>query len=115
MGFTRMHVFDWLSDVGQPGESADYDIFEVAFKGGRRGFFRNQRELPIRTGDYVLVQADRGMDFGSIHMSGELVRLRVRSKGVQDDASLPTIVRKATASDVDRWSENHRKKSHFGK
>ncbi len=101
-----MHVYDWLSDFGHSGEPPGYSVFEVSFKGGRRGFFRNQRDLPVQTGDYVLVQADRGMDFGAVHMSGDLVRLRVKSKGVEDESSLPTIVRKATASDVDRWAEN---------
>ncbi len=101
-----MHVFDWLTDMGPASEPPQYDIFEVSFKGGRRGFYRNQRGLDIRTGDAVLVQADRGMDFGSVHMAGELVRLRVRALGVDDDSGLPTIVRKATPSDISRWDEN---------
>jgi cell fate regulator YaaT (PSP1 superfamily) len=49
------------------------------------------------------------MDFGSVHMAGELVRLRVKSKGLRDEESLPTIVRKATHSDVERWRENQGK------
>lgn len=104
-----MFVFDWLNDLGAVGDPAHYDVFEVAFKGGRRGFFRNQRGLDVRTGDCVLVQADRGMDFGSVHMSGELVRLRVKAMGVEDDSRLPTIVRKATGSDISRWDENRTK------
>ncbi len=110
-GCSTMHVFDWLNEVSTSGESADYDVFEVSFKGGRRNFFRNQRDLQVRTGDFVLVQADRGLDFGTVHMSGELVRLRFKSKGGHEESDLPTIVRKATSSDVDRWEENKSKET----
>ena len=55
-----MHVFDWLNDlsIGQP--TVTYDLVEVTFKAGRKGIYRNTQNLPLQTGDFVLVGADRG-------------------------------------------------------
>lgn len=106
-----MHVFDWLNDIGIGGDPVEYDVVEVVFKGGRKGFYRNTRQLFIQTGDFIIVDADRGIDFGTVHMSGELVRLRVKSMSIEDEAALPTIVRRATLSDVQRWEENKTKET----
>ncbi len=106
-----MHVFDWLSDIGIDGDPVQYGCVEVAFKGGRKGFYRNERSLDIQTGDHVIVEADRGVDFGRVHMSGELVRLRVKSLGIDRESELPAVVRKASSADVDKWGENRTKEA----
>ncbi|GAB5520774.1 MAG: hypothetical protein RhofKO_30250 [Rhodothermales bacterium] len=101
-----MHVFDWLTDMGA-GEPAEvFDLVEVVFKGGRKGFYQNTQHLDIHTGDFVVVAADRGLDFGSIHMTGELVRMRVRTKGFKDDETFPNLVRIATLADIEQWEAN---------
>ncbi len=101
-----MHVFDWLGDLGVGGPRRVFDLVEVIFKAGRKAFYRNVRDLDVQTGDFVIVEADRGIDFGTVHMSGELVRLRVKAKGFEDDAQFPNLIRLATLGDIERWEQN---------
>ena len=42
------------------------EIVEVQFKAQRKEFFRNERDLYLKTGNYCIVQADRGEDMGVI-------------------------------------------------
>src|SRR5882672_10094085 len=50
------------------------DLIEVVFKGRRREYFTNPRELPVHEGDWVIVQADRGIDLGKVHHTTEWVK-----------------------------------------
>ena len=92
--------------MGMEQPSTLYDLVEVVFKGERKGIYRNTRELDLRTGDYVIVQADRGVEFGTVHLVGEMVRLRVRSEGWKEDQSWPNVVRMAELRDIEAWEEN---------
>ena len=105
-GCPAMHVYDWLNEIGVSEPPVLYDLVEVTFKAGRKGIYRNTRELDLQVGDFVIVQADRGVDFGTVHMAGELVRLRVRSKGLEDDQQFPNIVRSAGLADIETWEQN---------
>lgn len=101
-----LHVFDWLNDLGIDQAAATYDLVEITFKAGRKGIYRNVQNLDFQTGDFVIVAADRGVDFGSIHMTGELVRLRVKAKGTEETAAFPNVMRLATLADIERWEAN---------
>lgn len=101
-----MHVYDWLNEIGITEPPVLYDLVEVTFKAGRKGIYRNTRELDMQVGDFVIVQADRGVDFGTVHMTGELVRLRVRAKGLEDHQQFPNIVRSAGLTDIETWEQN---------
>lgn len=103
-GCSALHVFDWLSPLSGP--DATYDIVEVRFKGRCKGLYRNADRLDLQPGDYVIVEADRGVHFGVVHLTGELVRLRVRAKGLDEDTEFPRIVRLATLDDIDQWEAN---------
>ena len=110
-GCPALHVYDWLTDLGVGGAPVVYEIVEVTFKGGRKGFYRNVHGLDLHTGDYVIVEADRGIDFGTVHMVGELVRLRLKSKGLDEQTQCPNIVRPATLEDIERWEANKEKET----
>ena len=101
-----MHVYDWLGDLEVLAPPEVYEHVEVAFKGGRKGVYRNAQRLDLQTGDFVVVQAERGTDLGTVHMTGELVRLRLRSKGEGAGARLPGILRRAGLRDIERWEAN---------
>ena len=99
-----MHAYDWLSDFGIQSVAQTYEVVEVLFKGGRKEFFRIPPDCQdVLTGDYVIVEVDRGQDFGTIHMMGEMVRLRVKSKGFEDISVLPSVIRKAELKDIAQW------------
>lgn len=82
-----------------------FENLEIAFKGGRTAFFRNALSLDLQTGDFVIVEADRGHDFGTVHMKGEMVRLRMKAEEVGANELLPNIIRKATLADIEQWED----------
>ena len=101
-----MHVYDWLNDFGVDTMSESFDLVEVIFKGRRKGIYRNTRRLDLQTGDFVIVEADRGVDFGTVHMTGELVRLRVKGLDRDEEQAYPNLVRRASLDDIERWEHN---------
>jgi len=110
-GCPALHVYDWLIDLGIGGAPVVYEMVEVSFKGGRKGFYRNSRSLDLQTGDHVIVEADRGVDFGSVHMAGEMVRLRLKSMERDDQGEFASVVRVATLEDLERWEQNKEKEA----
>ncbi len=42
------------------------DLVMVQFKGHRKGYYHNRRQVPVKTGQYCLVDADRGQDMGRV-------------------------------------------------
>ena len=82
-----------------------FEAVEVQFKGGRKSFFRIPGDVTVATGELVVVEADRGIDCGHVHLSGELARLRFRTQ-MPDDARLPNGIRTGTVEDWDRWERN---------
>ncbi len=83
-----------------------HEVIEVAFKGGRTGFFRNPGRLDLVTGDEVIVTADRGIDLGRVNMQGEMVRLRLKSRGLSTADDFPNVIRRASRKDLERWFSN---------
>lgn len=106
-----MHVYDWLSDLGVGGPAISFPIVEVVFKAGRKEFYRNTRELDLQTGDFIVVEADRGIDFGTVHMTGELVRMRIKTSSGADESQFPNVIRHASLEDIERWEQNRDRES----
>ena len=104
-GCTRLNVFDWLADVDLPSDFRGFDCVEIRFKGGRKEFFRNDKNLPLVTGDAVVVEAaGSGWHLGHVSLKGELVRLQMRKKKVPTDSrDIRPILRVATPDDEERW------------
>jgi len=98
-------VFDWLADVDMPSDFRGFDCVEIRFKGGRKEFFRNDKRLPLVTGDAVVVEAaGSGWHLGHVSLKGELVRLQMRKKKVPTDSrDIKPILRVATPDDEERW------------
>lgn len=103
-GCNKLNVFDWLSNMDMPALHR-FDVVEVRFKNGRKGFFRNDKKLDIVTGDPVVVDVPGGHHVGYVSLQGELVRLQMSKKGVKDDEDVKEIYRKASGRDMERWEE----------
>ena len=59
-------VFNWLYQIENPS-SEHNNLFEVQFKGDRKEFYYNTKELEITTGDWVAVQGEKsGHDIGKV-------------------------------------------------
>lgn len=105
---SKMDVYDWLSNMSIP-EDQKYKIVEVRFKGGRKGYFRNEDQLDLSTGDKVVIEADPGHHIGEVTLQGELVRLQVRKRKITNIEELPVIYRLATDRDVEKLAISQEK------
>lgn len=101
-GCNRLNVFDWLSDMDLPTSFEEFDIVEVRFKGGRKDFFRNAHALRLTTGDPVVVDVPNGHHIGYVSLKGELVRLQMLKKKVDNNEEIRSIYRIATEKDLEK-------------
>lgn len=101
-GCNKLNSYDWFIDMPIAFGSDDFKIHEISFKNGvNKGFFRNDKNLQLTTGDTVVVQTATGLDTGEITLSGELVRLQMRKKKIKDsEKDLSGIVRIANEVDL---------------
>ena len=100
----KLSVFDWLSNMALPTGQEPLNIVEVRFKNGRKHFYRNQDNLQISIGDVIAVEGNPGHDIGTVSLSGELVKVQMKKKGITADSEdIKKIYRKATQKDIDVW------------
>jgi cell fate regulator YaaT (PSP1 superfamily) len=80
------------------------ELVEVQFKGQRKEIYINTRSLYLHTGNYCVVQADRGEDMGLIVSIS-----RASPKDV--DSDMKEILRHATDHDVEAMEEKREKEA----
>ncbi len=104
----RMNAYDWL--VNLPISSADTmcRIVEVSFNNGsRKDYYRNSTIQLFEKGDMVTVEGVSGFDVGEISLTGEVVRIQLKKKGIQEqDPELRKVLRRSTDKDVDQLQQN---------
>lgn len=100
----KMNSFDWLSHMGIP-EVDKFDIVEVKFKGGRKDYYRNIKNLQLTTGDPIVVDVPNGHHVGYVSLQGELVRLQMQKRKVKDNDDILKIYRVANEKDLEKWVE----------
>ncbi len=105
-GCNKLNVFDWLANMELPHGQKPFDIVEVRFKNSRKEFFRNRNNLQLMQGNIVSVEGATGFDVGVVSVSGETARLQLKKKKMQEnDPSIKNILRKSSASDIEKWRE----------
>ncbi|ANQ51306.2 Signal peptidase-like protein [Flammeovirga sp. MY04] len=100
-GCSKLNAFDWLGDMDLPS-SQRFNIIEIKFKGGRKGYFRNTNHLETYIGDPLVVDTGNGHHIGHVSLQGDLVRLQMLKKNVEDDESILSILRHATPKDLEK-------------
>ena len=101
----KLTVFDWLSNMSLPNGEAPFDCVEIRFKNGRKEFYRNTEKLTLSMGDIVATEASPGHDIGIVTLTGELVKIQMKKKGIKPTSNdITKIYRKASQKDVDIWS-----------
>ena len=101
----KLTVFDWLANMSLPNGEAPFDCVEVRFKNGRKEFYRNTEKLTLSMGDIVATVASPGHDIGIVTLTGELVKIQMKKKGINPtSAEIAKIYRKASQKDIDIWS-----------
>jgi cell fate regulator YaaT (PSP1 superfamily) len=102
----KLTVFDWLSNMSPSNGEMPFDCVEVRFKNGRKEFYRNTEKLTLSIGDIVATEASPGHDIGIVTLTGELVKIQMKKKGVNPtSAEIQKVYRKASQKDIDIWSE----------
>jgi len=79
---------------------ASVSVVEIIFKGRRREYFASSGDLPLREGDYVIVQAERGEDLGRVHHSSEWVKAAISADGLRK------VLRPVRPEDMTRLDQN---------
>jgi cell fate regulator YaaT (PSP1 superfamily) len=106
-GCNKLNVFDWLANMELPNGQKPFDIVEVRFKNSRKEFFRNRNNLQLLQGNIVTVEGATGYDVGVVSVAGETARLQLKKKKMQeDDSSIKNILRKSSASDIEKWKDS---------
>lgn len=106
-GCNRMNTYDWLRNL--PINDADTcRVVEVSFsQGSRKEFYRNSMLHQLEKGDLISVEGVSGFDVGEVSLTGELVRLQLKKRGVNEMApEMKKILRRATDRDLDLWRTN---------
>jgi len=103
-GCNKLNVFDWLSDMDSPSEER-FDVVEVRFKNGRKSFYRNKSSLDLHTGDSVVIDVPNGHHIGYVSLQGELVRLQMNKKKIDNDESVRQIYRIASSQDLEKYEK----------
>ncbi len=103
----RLDVFDWLADLPVATEEDRCRIVEVSFNhGSRKDFYRNSSSIPVYKGEMIAVEGVNGFDVGQVSLSGQLVRLQLKKKGVKEDSpDLKRVLRLASEFDIAKWKE----------
>ncbi len=104
-GCHKLTSFDWLVDIPLANGENPFPYVEVRFKNSRKEFF-SVNGLELYVGDTVAVEAKSGHDIGVVSMTGRLVRLQMKKKGVDyENQELFKVYRKATQRDIDKWQQ----------
>ncbi|MDP1762473.1 MAG: regulatory iron-sulfur-containing complex subunit RicT [Sediminibacterium sp.] len=98
-------MHDWLLNLPFSDPESNCKVIEVSFKqGSRKEFFRNASLQYFEKGDYVTVEGVSGFDVGEVSLTGELVRLQLKKKGVEEQSvEMKKILRRSSERDIETY------------
>jgi cell fate regulator YaaT (PSP1 superfamily) len=104
----RMNVYDWLSNLPIHDPSSECRVVEISFnQGSRKDFFRNSTTQIFEKGEMVSVEGVSGFDVGSVSLTGELVRIQMKKKSVDEfHPDMKRVLRRASDRDLDLLKQN---------
>ena len=104
----RMNVHDWLSNLPLSDPDTSCRIIEVSFNNGsRKDFFRNSTVHLFEKGDLVSVEGISGFDVGTVTLSGEIVRVQLKKKGLKEfDPEMKKVLRRSGDRDLEIMAQN---------
>ena len=106
-GCNRMNVHDWLANLPFSDPESGCRIIEVSFNNGsRKDFYRNTTVHHYEKGDMIAVEGVSGFDVGMVNMTGELVRLQMKKRKVDEKSpDIRKVLRRATEADIAKMLE----------
>ncbi|HOJ03061.1 MAG TPA: regulatory iron-sulfur-containing complex subunit RicT [Bacteroidota bacterium] len=83
------------------GENVDHTPFvEVVFKGERRGYYTNSAVENLAAGEFVIVEAEKGVDLGLVGAIGSMAYMKSRLRMRPCKEAPRNVLRRASDADV---------------
>ena len=101
--YSQLNVYDWLANIPMPFNSQTFGIIEVEFKGARKDFYLNPKNIYLKKADIVVVETNGGHDIGHVSLTGELVRLQLKKHNILTEEVIKKIYGKPTLRDIEKW------------
>jgi len=103
-----MNAYDWLVNLPISDAEQACRIIEVSFNNGsRKDYYRNSTLQFFEKGDTITLEGVSGFDVGEVQLTGEIVRLQMKKKGVNEFSSeMKRVLRMATDRDIEQWKQN---------
>ncbi len=107
-GCNRMNAHDWLRNLPIADMDSTCKVIEVSFsQGTRKDFYRNTSLQPFEKGDLIAVEGVSGFDVGEVSLTGEIVRLQMKKRGVKEDnPEMKKVLRRASDRDIETRNQN---------
>ncbi len=107
-GCNRMNVHDWLANLPFSDPESSCRIIEVSFNNGsRKDFFKNNTLHFYEKGDMIAVEGISGFDVGMVNITGELVRLQMKKRNVDEKSpDIKKVLRRANETDISKMKES---------
>ncbi|HEX9511924.1 MAG TPA: regulatory iron-sulfur-containing complex subunit RicT [Puia sp.] len=107
-GCNRLNVHDWLANLPFSDPESGCRVVEVSFNNGsRKDFYRNTTTQFFDKGDMVSVEGVSGFDVGEVTITGEVVRLQMKKKGIEENnPDIKKVLRRATDKDLEIMQQN---------
>ena len=104
-GCNRMNAHDWLLNMPVADMADECKVIEVSFNNGsRKDFFRNATLQHFEKGDMICVEGVSGFDLGEVSLTGEIVRLQMKKKEIEEtNPEMKKVLRRAGDRDIDTW------------
>ena len=108
-----MNVHDWLANLPFSDPESNCRIVEISFNNGsRKDYYRNSSLHHFEKGEMVAVEGVSGFDVGMVSLGGELVRLQLKKKNIDEaNPEIKKILRRATEQDLTKWQENKKREA----
>ncbi len=104
-GCNRLNLHDWLANLPYEDVESSCKIVEVSFKqGSRKEFYRNLSSQYFEKGELVTVEGVNGFDVGEVSLSGELVRMQLKKKGINEFSDeIKKILRRSNEREIEAF------------
>lgn len=107
-GCNRLNVHDWLANLPFHDPESSCKIIEVSFNNGsRKEYYRNVTLQTFIKQDVITVEGVSGFDVGEVSATGEIVRLQLKKKHIDEfSPEIKKVMRRASDQDMQKWKEN---------
>ena len=110
-GCNRLNVFDWLRNLPFSNLESNCKIVEVSFNNGsRKEYFHNTTLQFFEKDDWVTVEGIAGFDVGQVSLAGELVRLQLKKKNINETtADFKKVLRSSSDTDLQKYTASKKR------